>query len=41
MDYRLIWSPEALDDIEAIGKYIARDSQYYAESVVQKIFETP
>jgi len=41
MDYRLIWSPEAVDDIEAIGKYIARDSNHYAASVVQKIFETP
>lgn len=41
MDFKLIWSPDALDDIEAIGMYIARDSEYYAECVVQKIFEAP
>ncbi len=32
MDYKLIWSPDALDDIEAIGDYISRDSESYAES---------
>ncbi len=40
MDYKIIWSPDALDDIEAIGEFIARDSQFYAESTVQKIVET-
>ena len=29
----------ALEDIEAIGEFIARDSEFYAESTVQKIFE--
>ncbi len=32
MGYKIIWSPDALDDIEAIGGYIARDSEFYAES---------
>ncbi len=41
MDYKLIWSPDALDDIEAIGDYISRDSEFYAESTVLKIFEAP
>lgn len=41
MDYKIIWSPDALEDIEAIGKYIARDSPFYAESTIQKIFEAP
>jgi len=41
MDYKIIWSSDALEDIEAIGKFIARDSEFYAESTIQKIFETP
>ncbi len=41
MDYKIIWSPEALEDIDAIGEYIARDSAFYAESTVNKIYETP
>ena len=41
MDYKIIWSPDALEDIEAIGEYIARDSEFYAESTIQKIFEAP
>jgi addiction module RelE/StbE family toxin len=41
MDYKLIWSPQAIQDIEAIAKYIARDSNTYAESTVERIFETP
>jgi plasmid stabilization system protein ParE len=41
MDYKIIWSPDALEDIEAIGEFIARDSLFYAESTVQKIFEAP
>ena len=26
MDYRLIWSPQAIEDIIAIAEYIGRDS---------------
>lgn len=37
MDYRVTWSPEALDDVEAIAEYIERDSPAYARAVVQKI----
>ncbi len=40
MDYQLAWSPEAAEDLEAIAKYIARDSLFYAQSVVSKILET-
>ena len=39
MDYRVVWSPEALEDVESIAAYIARDSQRYAASVVEKILE--
>lgn len=26
MAYRIIWSPEAVEDLESIGNYIKRDS---------------
>ena len=38
---RLIWSPQALDDIEGIAEYIARDSEFYAAVVAQRLFEAP
>ena len=37
MAVKLSWSPEALEDIEAIASYIERDSPWYAETVVSKI----
>jgi toxin ParE1/3/4 len=37
MDYRLNWSPEAIEDLESIADYIARDSEFYARAVVTKI----
>ena len=37
MDYQVIWSPEALDDVDAIAEYIAKDSPLYAQSVVEQI----
>ena len=40
MAHEIIWSPVALDDIEAIGKYIAKGSVFYAESTVNRIYET-
>ena len=40
MDYKVIWSDEALRDIEAIAAYIERDSHFYASSVVTRILET-
>jgi addiction module RelE/StbE family toxin len=40
MDHRVTWSPEALDDVEAIAEYIERDSPAYARAVVQKILAT-
>jgi plasmid stabilization system protein ParE len=36
----LVWSPEAIEDIEAIGAYIERDSPWYAKAVVSKLIET-
>ena len=40
MAHRLAWSPEAIEDIEAIASYIERDSLWYARAVVSKIVET-
>ncbi|MEA5469065.1 type II toxin-antitoxin system RelE/ParE family toxin [Spirulina sp. 06S082] len=33
------WSQKALDDVEAIAVYIARDSTIYASAIVQKIID--
>jgi len=35
----VIWSQEALDDIDNIAEYISRDSAYHAQQVVERIFE--
>lgn len=35
----LIWSSEALDDIDAIAEFIARDSPHHARRVVEGLFE--
>jgi plasmid stabilization system protein ParE len=37
MDYTLVWSEEALDDVDALADYIARDSVFYAQQVVDAI----
>jgi toxin ParE1/3/4 len=34
--YRVVWSPPALDDVDSIAAYIARDSPRYASNVVRK-----
>ena len=39
MDYKVVWSPEATEDLESIVNYIARGSEYYARAVVTKILE--
>jgi addiction module RelE/StbE family toxin len=41
MDYKLIWSPQAIEDIQAIAEYIARDSTVYADATVERIFQAP
>ena len=40
MDLSVKWSPEATEDLESIAEYIARDSEFYARSVVSKILAT-
>jgi plasmid stabilization system protein ParE len=36
----LVWSPEAIDDVEGIAAYIERDSPWYARAVASKIVES-
>ncbi|OFZ98480.1 MAG: plasmid stabilization protein [Betaproteobacteria bacterium RIFCSPLOWO2_02_67_12] len=36
----LTWSPEAVEDIEAIAAHIERDSPWYARAVASRIVET-
>jgi toxin ParE1/3/4 len=38
--YRVVWSPRAVADVEAIAIYIAADSPFYANAVVRKIVAT-
>jgi plasmid stabilization system protein ParE len=40
MARRLVWSPEAIEDIESIAANIERDSLWYAKAVASKIVET-
>ena len=35
---RLIWTPQAIADLEAIEAFISRDSPRYADVVVDRIF---
>ena len=37
MAHRVVWSPRAVADIEAIASYIEQDSPAYARSVVRRI----
>lgn len=39
MDKSVRWSPEAIEDLESIAEYIARDSEFYARSVVSEVIE--
>ena len=39
MAQTLIWSREALDDIDSIAEYISRDSLCHAQQVAERLFE--
>ncbi len=39
MSCRVIWSPEATEDLASISEYISRDSSFYARRVVAKILK--
>jgi toxin ParE1/3/4 len=34
---RVIWAPQAIEDVQAIRTYVARDSAHYADLVVERI----
>ncbi|BCV22276.1 type II toxin-antitoxin system RelE/ParE family toxin [Moorella sp. Hama-1] len=36
---RIIWSPEAVANLEEICKYIAKDSEHYARLFAQKVWD--
>jgi len=40
MARQLVWSPEAVEDLESIATYIERDSAHYARAVVTRIVST-
>jgi toxin ParE1/3/4 len=40
MGYKVVWSPEAVEDLQSIAEYIGRDSEFYAKAVVTKVLET-
>ena len=39
MAFKLEWSLQAIEDIEAIASFIEKDSKIYAKSVVSKIYD--
>ena len=39
MDYKVVWSPEAIEDLQSIAEYIERDSKFYARAVLIKILD--
>lgn len=40
MAYEVVWSPRAIEDVEALARYIAGDSTAYAAAVVKRILDT-
>ena len=35
---RVVWAPQAIEDVEAIRTFVARDSPHLAELVAERIF---
>jgi len=31
MDLKVVWSPEAIEDLESIAEYIGRDLEFYGQ----------
>lgn len=34
---RVVWAPQAIQDVESIRAYVARDSAHYADLVVERV----
>ncbi len=39
MAYKVVWSPEAIEDLQSIAEYIQRDSEFYTRAVITKILD--
>ena len=39
MAEQVVWSPEAIEDLDSIAEYISRDSRGYAGTVVAKVLD--
>jgi toxin ParE1/3/4 len=39
MAYQVVWSSQAIEDIDAIASYIARDSRSYTAAIVRKLID--
>ena len=37
---KVIWAPSALDDIDSIAEYIAKDSRYRASLFIERLIES-
>lgn len=37
---KVVWTDSAIEDLNDIGDYIAKDSERYAELTVQRLFES-
>ncbi|MEW6097481.1 MAG: type II toxin-antitoxin system RelE/ParE family toxin [bacterium] len=37
---KIKWTPQSLNDVDAIASFIARDSNYYAHMFIAEVFET-
>ncbi len=37
---KIKWTPQSLEDIEAIANFITKDSNYYARMFTIKVFES-
>jgi toxin ParE1/3/4 len=40
MAYRIVWSDEAVSDLDRISQFVSRDSGAYARSIVRRILES-
>jgi toxin ParE1/3/4 len=39
MAHKIIWSPIVIEDLDGISKWISRDSEFYAASMIQEIVD--
>ena len=37
---KIVWTDQAIQDLDDIGEFIAKDSERYAREVIQSLFES-